>query len=94
MSEPVNNPGFGGIVGRHLHPHAIAHRQANEPFAHFARNMREHEMLVRERDSKHRSGQHARDRSLQLDRLFRVRHHCRFSRFAKTFEGANSAALI
>jgi hypothetical protein len=72
MSEPVNNPRFGGIVGGHLHPHAIAHRQANKTFAHFARYMRKHEMIVRERDPKHRSGQHAHDRSLQLERLFKV----------------------
>jgi len=64
MSEPVNNPRFGGIVGRHLHPHTIARRQANETFAHFARDMRKHEMIVRKRDPKHRSGQHAHDRSL------------------------------
>jgi hypothetical protein len=34
-------------------------------------------MIVRERDPKHRSGQHRHDRSFQLERLFRV-CHCRF----------------
>jgi len=75
MSETVNNPRFGGIVGGHLHPHTITHRQANETFAHFARNMREDKMIVRERDPKHCSRQHAHNRSLQLDRLFRVNHY-------------------
>ena len=70
MLEPVYNPRLGGVVGRHLHPHPIADGQANKTFAHFARNMREHEMLVRERYSEHRSGQHACDRSLQLNGLF------------------------
>lgn len=91
MSEAVNNPRFGGIVWRHLHSHTIADRQTNETFSHFARNMREHEMIIRQRDPKHRSGQHVRDRSLQLDRLFRVCYS--IISHTKFFAVANSAAL-
>jgi len=74
MLESVNNPSFGGIVRGHLHPDPIAYRQADKTFAHFARNMRQHKMIVRKRDPKHCSGQHGHDRSFQFDRFFGVSH--------------------
>src|SRR5262245_53913644 len=68
--ESVNDPRFSGIVRRHLHPHAITHGQANEAFAHFAGNMREHEMIVWQCNPKHRPGQHTCDRSFDRNRFF------------------------
>jgi hypothetical protein len=53
--------------------------------------MREHEMIIGQRDPKHRSGQHVRDRSLQLDRFFRVCYS--IISHTKFFAVANSAAL-
>jgi hypothetical protein len=74
MLEAVNNPRFGSIVGRHLHSYAIAYRQANETFAHFAGNVGKNKMIVRKRDPKHRSGQHRGDRSFNRDCFLRIHH--------------------
>jgi hypothetical protein len=72
MLEPVNNPRFGGVVRRHLHSYAIADGKANKTFAHFAGDMRKDKMFVRERDSKHRAGQHAHYRSFYADRFLGI----------------------
>ncbi len=75
MSESINDAGFGGVVGRHLHFHPVPDRQANEPpLAHLSGNVRENEMIVCERDAKHGTRKHRRDRALQPDRFFRFQH--------------------
>lgn len=56
MSESINNPRPVGIVWRHLHPYPVANRQANKTLSHFAGDMCENEMIVREGDPKHRPG--------------------------------------
>ncbi len=71
MLKPINDPRLGGIVRRHLHFHSIANGKSNKTFAHFARDMREHEILIGKRNSKHCSGQHVHNRAFNLDRLFR-----------------------
>ena len=38
--------------------------------------MRENEMIVRERDTKHGAGEHHHDDALHCDRLFRFYHEC------------------
>lgn len=72
MSESINDARPGGIIWRHLHFHPIANREANETLAHFAGDVRENKMIVREGDSKHGPGQNRRNRPLQLDCFFRI----------------------
>ena len=81
--EPVNDPRLGGIVGRHFHFHTVANCQADKTFAHFARNVREHEMVVRQRDPEHRPWQDAHNGAFEADCFFRI-HYA---------DVANSAAL-
>src|SRR5437879_1127903 len=68
----INAREFRGVVRRHLHSHSIADCKPNEPLAHLSGNVREHEMIVRERDAKHGPGQDHHDGALQFDRLFRI----------------------
>jgi hypothetical protein len=72
MLESINDAGFGGVVGRHLHFHPVANCKPNETFAHLAGNVRENEMIVRECDAKHGSGEHRHDGALQFDGFFRI----------------------
>jgi len=70
--ESVNDPGFGGVVRRHLHFYPVPDCKPNETLAHLAGNVRQNKMIVRERDAKHGSGQHRHDSALQLDGFFRI----------------------
>src|SRR5262249_46357232 len=70
--EPVNNASFGGIVRRHLHFHPVANCKPNKAFAHLPGNVGKNEMIVSERDAKHRSGKHRHDDALQFNRLIRI----------------------
>ena len=72
MSEPIHDTRLVRIVGGHLEFHSISDGQANKTLSHFSRNVREHKVIICQRDSKHRSRQHRRDRSLEAERLFRV----------------------
>jgi hypothetical protein len=56
MSESINDASFGGVVGRHLHFYPVSNRETNETLAHLSGNVRENEMIVRERDTKHGPG--------------------------------------
>jgi hypothetical protein len=84
MLESINDTRFSGIVRRHLHFYSIANRQSNKTFAHFAGDMGENEMLISERDPKHRPWEHRHYGALQFDRFCRA-HTCGV---------ANSAALV
>ena len=70
LAEPVNDSRFFYIVRRHLQPDAVAHGQADKTFAHFSRDVCEHEVFVSESDAKHCSGQHGGNGALELDRFF------------------------
>ena len=72
MLESINDAGFGGVVRGHLHFHPVPNCKPNETFAHLPGNVRENQMIVRERDAKHGSGQHRHDGTLQLDGFFRI----------------------
>jgi hypothetical protein len=72
MLESINDAGFGGVVRRHLHFHPVANCKPNETLAHLPGNVRENEMIVRERDAKHGSGEHRHDGALQFDGFFRI----------------------
>lgn len=56
LTEPINDAGFIHIVGGHLEFHTIANGEANEAFAHFPGDMREHIVFVRQRDPEHGPG--------------------------------------
>ena len=58
MLESINDARFGGVVRRHFHFHSITNCKPNETLAHLSGNVRENEMIVRERDAKHGSGKH------------------------------------
>src|SRR5437660_4145334 len=70
--ESVNDARFGGVVRRHLHFYPVPDCKPNETLAHLSGNVRENEMIVRERDAKHGSRQHRHDSALQLDGFFRI----------------------
>jgi len=72
MSESINDAPFGGIVWRHLHSYSITNCQANESLAHPPGDVREHQMIVRESDAKHGSGEHRHNRALHFDGFFRI----------------------
>ncbi len=72
MLESINDARLAGVVRRHLHFHPVTDRQANEAFAHLAGDVRENEMIVRERDTKHSPGQHGHDGALQFDGFFGI----------------------
>jgi len=74
MSESINDASFGGVVGRHLHFHPVPDCKANESLAHPSRDVRENKMVIRERDAKHRSGEHRLDGALNFNCLFRIHH--------------------
>ncbi len=62
--ESINDAGFGGVVRRHLHFHPVPNCKPNKAFAHLPRNVGKNEMVVSERDAKHRSREHRRDDAL------------------------------
>ena len=97
MSESINDAGFGGVVGRHLHFHPVPDCKANKPLAHLSGNVRENEMIVRKRNAKHGTREHRCDHPLQLDRFFRI-HYFNFgdatdSACPKRFSGAPAAQI-
>ncbi len=72
ISEPINDARLGCIVGRHLHFYSITNRQSDETLAHLPGDMRENEMVVGKRNSKHGSRKHRHDGALYLNGLFRI----------------------
>ena len=49
--------------------YTIADCEANKTFAHFAGNVRQHEMFIRQSHAKHCAGENRCDRSFHLDSL-------------------------
>ena len=74
MLESINDARLAGVVRRHLHFDPVTDREANEAFAHLAGDVRENEMIVRERDTKHSPGQHGHNCALQFDCFFGIHH--------------------
>ena len=85
--ESINDAGLGGVVRRHFHFHPVPNCKPNETFAHLSGNVRENQMIVRERDAKHGSGQHRHDGALQLDGFFRIHTLVRVTSAPKSFQG-------
>jgi len=65
--QPINNTRFVQIVGRHFHFYAVTGSQADEAFAHFARDVGEDLVLVSQFNPEHGAGQHRQNCSFQLD---------------------------
>lgn len=57
ISESINNACFIEIVGCHFQFDVVACGQSNEPFSHFTRDMRQNQMIVRQRNAEHASRQ-------------------------------------
>src|SRR2546426_11140744 len=67
---PIRNASFAQVVGSDLDVNAVAHADADEIFAHLARNMREDFVTIRQRHSEHRSRQHLGHGALKFNRFF------------------------
>src|SRR5438045_2960117 len=95
MSDSINDTSFGGVIGRHLHFHPVANREADETLPHLSGNVCENEMIVREGNAKHGSGKHRHDGALQLNGFFRVHISMlatlRTARPQKSFSGPGCA---
>ena len=76
LLKPPGNSRFIQIVGRHLHFHAIANRQANPSLAHLAANRRQHEVLVVEFYPEHCSRQDGLHAPFHFDVIFFHRLSC------------------
>lgn len=61
---------FAEIVGRHLDIHAIADTDADEIFAHFARDMGQHFVAVGQSNAEHGARQHLCHRTRQFNWFF------------------------
>src|SRR5437870_8012915 len=72
LCEPINDAGLVDIVRRHFEFHAVANRKANKTFAHLSRNMREHEVLVCQRDTKHCAGKNRQDCPFHFNSFFQA----------------------
>ncbi len=72
LAEPVDDSGFVDVVRGHLKLHAVAGGKANEAFAHFARDMGENGVIVRELDAEHGASQDGSDLPFQFDSFFRI----------------------
>jgi hypothetical protein len=70
LLQPVNDAGLVEVVGGHFHADAVADGEADEALAHLARDVRENLMFVGQFDAKHRSGEHRKYLSFNLDWLF------------------------
>jgi hypothetical protein len=70
LCESINDASLVDIVRRHLQFHTVANRKANKTFAHFSRNMGEHEVFVRQRDAKHCAWKNGQDCPFDLDSFF------------------------
>ena len=69
LCEPINDTRLVDIVRRHMQFYTIANCEANKTFAHFAGNVRQHEMFIRQSDAKHCAGKNRCNRSFHLDSL-------------------------
>ena len=75
LPEPIDDPRLREIVRRHFQLHAIARGETDESLAHFARDVREHEVLVRQLHAKHGSGEDGRYFTLDFDDIVLNRHN-------------------
>src|SRR5581483_5767011 len=67
---PVDDPSPRQVVGRKLHGHAVAGKNANEVLAHLAGDVRQHLMFVLQFHPEHGIGQRLNDHRHHFDRVF------------------------
>lgn len=67
---PESNPRLGKIVGRHLDIDFVADADADEVFAHFARDVRQDLVPVRQSHAKHGARKDLCHRAGQFDWFF------------------------
>src|SRR5437763_8251419 len=53
LTKPIHDPSHVDIVWGHFQVHPIANGEPNKTFSHFARNMSEHDVIVRKANSEH-----------------------------------------
>jgi len=76
LAQPINDPGFIDVVGRHLELHAVAGGQADEALAHFARNVGEDGVVVGQLHPEHGAGENGSDLPFEFDSFFRIHIFC------------------
>ena len=69
LSDPIDDPCFGGVVWRHLHLDLVSDHEANESLPHFTRNVGQNFVITGEFDLEHGSRQNRGNRALHLDGL-------------------------
>lgn len=77
LAESVNDTSFVDIVRRHLELDPITGREADETFAHFARDMGENGMIVRKLDAEHGASQDGSDFPFEFDSFFGIHIFCK-----------------
>lgn len=71
LAQPVDDPRFVRVVGRHLELHAIADHEPDEPLPHFTGNMGQHRVLSAvELHPKHGPRENSRNRPFNLKAIF------------------------
>jgi len=70
LAESIYDPRLVDIVRRHFQLHPVANGEADKTFPHFARDMGEDNVIVRQADPKHGAGEHGGNQSFQLQLFF------------------------
>ena len=65
----VGDPTAGQVVGRKLHPDAIARQDPDEVHPELAADVGEHPVAILQLDREHRVGERLDDRSFHFDRI-------------------------
>ena len=68
-THPIHDPGFGRVVGRHLHLHAVTDHQTDETLPHFPGDVRQQFVTTGELHLEHRSRKNRGNDSFHLHRL-------------------------
>ena len=72
--EPIHDPGFFGVVGRHFDFYPVTGDEPDEALAHFARDMGENEVTVFQLYPEHGAGENGVDGAFEFDSFFLLRH--------------------
>ncbi len=70
LTEAVDDASFIDVVRGHFHFDTVANGEANEAFAHLARDMSENLMLIGQSNPEHRSRENRQDGSFDFNGFF------------------------
>jgi hypothetical protein len=70
LTESIHDSRLIDIVRGHFQLHPVADGEANKSFSHFARDMGEDYVIVRQADAEHRAGEHGGNQSFELELFF------------------------